>query len=276
MMRNPAGAAARGVALFFVLSFLQSGAMASVVVTGSLTHEFTVVPGRVYSGSIEVSNPEDRPQELKAYQTDFTFNSEGSTVYGEPGSIARSNAPWISLSPRLLTLPAHGAASISFNVSVPADQTLTGTYWSIIMVEPIDAGSAESGLGDAKDPGLGIKESLRYGVQIVTTVKDSGSRNLKFEKISMKSEGGKSALVVDASASGELWLRATAWAELYDSKGALVGRFEGGRKRIFPGTSVRFSIDLSGAPKGSYKALIVADCENDDIFGVNVKFDIKG
>lgn len=276
MIRYPLKAAARGFGLFSLLLFLQSGAMASVVVTGSLTHEFTVVPGRVYEGTIEVSNPTDMPQELKSYQTDFTFNAEGSTVYGEAGSAPRSNSSWINLSPHLLTLPAHGAASIHFSVSVPTDQTMTGTYWSIIMVEPIAQGSAESSLGEAKDPGLGIKESLRYGVQIVTTVKDTGSRNLKFEKIKVKSESGKNTLLVDVSASGEIWLRATAWAELYDSKGALVGRFEGGKKRIFPGTSVRFSIDLSAAPAGSYKALIVADCDNNDIFGVNVKFDIKG
>lgn len=275
MMRKSSNAALRGIALLASLFFIQTGAAASVVVTGSLTHEYTVVPGRSYAGSIEVSNPEDTPQELKAYQTDFSFNAEGSTTYGEAASTPRSNASWISLSPRAITLPAHGAASIQFSVNVPADQTMTGTYWSIIMVEPIAAGSAESSLGDGKTPGLGIKQNLRYGVQIVTTVKDSGKRDLKFEKISVKAEKGKRTLVVDASATGEIWLRATAWAELYDSKGALVGRFEGGKKRIFPGTSVRYSIDLSGAPKGSYKALIVADCENNDIFGVNVKLDLR-
>lgn len=275
-MQKPVWAAARGVALCLSLAFLHGGAMAAVVITGALTHEFTVVPGRIYSGRIEVSNPDDTPQELKAYQTDFTFNAEGSTSYGEPGSVPRSNAPWISLSPRFLTLPARGSASIEFSVKVPADQSMAGTYWSIIMVEPIAAGSAESVLGGGKAPSLGITQNLRYGVQIVTTVKDSGKRELKFEKVGVHTEKGKTSLLVDAAATGQIWLRATAWAELYDEKGALVGRFQGGKKRIFPGTSVRFAIDLSGAPKGPYKALIVADCENDDVFGVNVNFEIKG
>ena len=48
-----------------------------------------------------------------------------------------------------------------------------------------------------------------------------------------------------------------------------IGRFEGRRKRIYPSTSVRYTVDLSNVPQGTYKALVVADSGGDYIFGAN-------
>ena len=72
---------------------------------------------------------------------------------------------------------------------------------------------------------------------------------------------------VDIENTGQRWLRPYLWAELYDDTGRYIGRFENGRKRIYPGTSVRYKVDLSDVPKGIYKALVVADCGGDYVFG---------
>jgi len=55
--------------------------------------------------------------------------------------------------------------------------------------------------------------------------------------------------------------------ELFDQMGASKGKFGGVQYRIYPGTSVRQSIFLDGVPAGTYKALIVIDDGNDDVFG---------
>ena len=81
---------------------------------------------------------------------------------------------------------------------------------------------------------------------------------------------GKRQLLVDVENTGERWLRGTLWVELYAKEGALVGRFDAGRLRMYPGTSVRYTVDLAGVLAGSYKALIVIDCGDDDVFGANV------
>ena len=46
-----------------------------------------------------------------------------------------------------------------------------------------------------------------------------------------------------------------------------MGRFEAGRMGIYPGCSARFRIDLSGLPAGRYKAIVVADCGDENVFG---------
>ena len=119
------------IALFIMPSAFLS---AEVIIKGSMTHEQTVLPGESYTGSIEVSNPEDKPQDVKIYQTDYLFYADGRVLYGAPGKIARSNADWISFSPKRLTIPPKDTVNIQYTVKVPDDKTMIGTYWSISMV----------------------------------------------------------------------------------------------------------------------------------------------
>lgn len=246
---------------------------AAIQVTGGLTKEFEVAPGKSYEGSIEVKNPEEAPQEIKAYQTDYFFYADGRALYGDPGGLPRSNAAWISLSPRQVLIPAGETVNLHFSIQVPNDATMTGTYWSNIMVEPIPEGSPES--SGSKDIGVGVRQVLRYAVQVVTHIGSTGTRMLKFNQIRLASENGERLLSVDAENTGERWLRGNLWVDLYDSKGAYAGRFEGGRQRMYPGTSARFTVDLVGVKSASYKALIVVDCGDDDVFGANVSLVLK-
>ena len=74
--------------LAFASLVLASGALAAEVsIVGAMTSEITVAPGGSYEGAIDVSNPGDKPQEIKAYQTDYFFYADGKFVYGEPGGL---------------------------------------------------------------------------------------------------------------------------------------------------------------------------------------------
>jgi hypothetical protein len=248
---------------------------AAIIVTGSLTHEYEVAPGASYEGSIDVLNQGNDPQEVKAYQTDYSFSADGKVLYGDGGSLPRSNARWITMSPRQFTIPPNETVTIRFTVQVPSDAAMKGTYWSVVMVEPVPPGSAESSASGPKNIGMGISQVLRYAVQIVTHIGASGTRLLKFSQIQLAAESEKRVLLVDVQNTGERWLRGTLWVDLYDSAGKHLAKLDGGRQRIFPGTSVRFSVDLVGVKQSTYKALIVVDCGGDDVFGTNVNLVLK-
>jgi hypothetical protein len=251
-----------------LLPALPSSAIVSI--SGSLTREHDVAPGKSYDGTIDVTNPDNAPQEIKVYQTDYFFSADGTVDYGEPGKLPRSNARWITVTPLQAKIPAGESVTIRYTIQVPSDRTLHGTYWSIIMVEPILPGSPESSSFDPKKVTVGVREVLRYGLQVVTSFGSTGTGLLEFSHISLKADNGKRLLIVDLKNSGERWLRASLWAELYDSKGSYVGRFDGGKHRLFPGTTARFTAELQGVTGSTYKALIVADCGGDDVFGANV------
>ena len=114
-----------------------------VSVIGGLTREATLQPGGRTEGRIILRNNSNEPQEVKVYQTDYLFWADGRNEYGEPGSTPRSNARWIVHSPQQLTLPPKGTESVDYALQVPAQEGLSGTYWSVLMVEPIAAETLE-------------------------------------------------------------------------------------------------------------------------------------
>ena len=244
-------------------------AQAAVIVVGPLAYEHEAQPGRVVEGTLEVRNPEDRSQEVKFYQSDYRFFADGTTEYGEPGKLPRSNALWMSFQPKQATIPPRESVTLRYTIRVPEDPALSGTYWSLLMVEPIPEGSPESSSPDPRKTTLGIREVLRYAVQIAVHIGATGRRELKFAQLRLTEEGGKRLLAVDVENTGERLLHGRFWTEIYDSGGRYVGRFEGGERRLYPGTSVRFKADLPGLENASYKALIVVDCGGDDVFGAS-------
>jgi hypothetical protein len=158
---------------------------------------------------------------------------------------------------------------VNYTIKVPSDPNLVGTYWSMIMVEGIPEGSPESSQPEKDKAKVGITQIMRYAIQMITHIGNTGERRLKFLETKVLRESEKRFLQEDIENIGQRWLRPFLWAELYDEKGRYIGRFEGRRKRIYPSTSVRYTVDLSNVPEGTYKALVVADSGGDYIFGAN-------
>jgi hypothetical protein len=258
------------MALFLTLFLLLASGTTfagDLVISGTLTHEFLVAPGAGSAGTVVVENPNDEAQEVAVTQTDYSFGAEGTTQFGVPGSVPRSNAGWIEVSPHRFLIPPHQSATVNYAIRVPVNPALAGTYWSVLMFEPVDSDSP--GAPAARPPLLGLNQVLRYAVQIVTQLGDTGTRQLTFEKVQLPGPGQK-ALVVDARNTGERWLRGALWVELYRRDGSLAGRFEAAQQRMYPGTSVRYHVDLAGIEPGSYKAVIAVDCGGDDVFGASL------
>jgi P pilus assembly chaperone PapD len=238
---------------------------------GTLTLESEAQRGQAYRGTFTVANTDSVPRTAVVYQTDYTFHSDGSNRFDEPGQAARSNASWITFSPHRIEVPPGQSATVSYEVRVPEDAALVGTYWSMLMVEEV------------ADPGLPtrlqrnqteVRQTVRYGVQCITHIAGTGRAQLAFTGTRLVSEEGESReLQVDVENTGERWLSPAAWMELYDGNGRQVGRFESEKKRIFPGTSVRFRISLGDTPSGKYKALVVLDNGDQNVFGA--KYDLE-
>ena len=268
-MRNPILAAAAALLLSTALP-----AAADVSVINGLTHEKNAKSGETYESTVILKNVAAVPAEIRLYQTDYSFTADGRKFYDAPGTGPRSNAGWIVLGQKRIILPPLGQTEVKYIVRVPGQTGLAGTYWSMIMVEEQPKAAAEAASAKEKIR-FGVRQVMRSGIQIVTHLGETGVRKIQFLKTDLIRSGNTKSLTIDVLNTGERWLRPFLSADLVNEKGVSLGRFDGGRWRLFPGTSVRYTIDFGSIPDGRYKALIVLDNKDESVFGAQYTLDFS-
>jgi len=264
--------------VLLLVGFLTKPAYGQISVRSPLSDDRYVEPGTSYEGAILIKNETDQPQQAKIYQTDYLFFFDGSNYYGDPGSTHRSNAPWVQFSPTILNLPPGQMLAVNYLVDVPDDFddiVPEGSYWSMLMVEAIPQESMESTLSDLQPDQHGVRQVMRYGIQVASHIRGSGRGEIEFINSNLLEEEDESTLLrLDLENVGTMMVRPNVWVELYDENGTLYGRKEAPRSRIYPGTSVQKQINLGILNAGTYKALVVVDAGEDDLFGAEYQFEI--
>ena len=124
-----------------------------------------------------------------------------------------------------------------------------------------------SDTGEAKKNTISIVQVVRFGVQLVTNLGNNPLVTVKYMNANLTIDDEYKSLSIDIQNDGQLWLRPLVYAEVYDLLGKYIGKFEGGKKRIYPSTSVRITMDLTGVPEGEYKALVISDGGEGAVFG---------
>lgn len=278
--------------MFFIILSISTCGKAEVIIEGKLIREKSVQPGETYKEYISLKNNGINPAQIKIYQTDYLFSHQGWSRYPEPaaGQVERSNANWISFNPSLLVIPPKEKAVVSYILKVPSDNSLKGTYWSMLMIEEIIGD--DSSTVQTTDFKVNIQQVMRYGIQLVSNIGDSGIRDLKIldqklfsvpanddnnnQKENDENDNNENneekreeeyALQLDIENIGERLLRPIAWVELYDQQGSFVGKYKGGKFIIFPGNSVRYKINLNNLLSQKYKALVILDNGDENIWG---------
>lgn len=120
--------------LMLQLSFLHAG----IVVLNGLTHNYKVENGKVYKGKIAIENTGSKPQNVKIFLQDFAYLADGSISYTSIRTNNRTNGDWIKLNTNLITLKGKEKTEVFYEISVPDQSVNPGSYWSVIIVEPVE------------------------------------------------------------------------------------------------------------------------------------------
>lgn len=251
----------------FLLAVRGLSAGTGLVLVGELTRQYNVTPGGSYSGLLTLVNSGESPGSARIYQTDYRFNADGLSYYDPPGLLPRSNAKWIRVGAGLITVPPKETVKIPFKISVPNDQTLIGSFWSVIMVAPVAKHPLQATENQATQTRIGMGSEMRYAVQIVTDIGQTGQRKLSFTQPKLVGKDKDREFRLDLVNTGQCWLSPMVWLDLYNSKGVLVGRYKGEKMRIYPGCSVRQRIRLGAINPGDYQAMFFADNGDKHVFG---------
>lgn len=260
----------RLVILAVVLGILPFSVKAGFEVLGSLVYKHTALPGETYTTEIQVHNTGDSEQEIRIYQRDYLFNHEGASFYDEPVSHGRSNSQWMEYSPKTMILRGNDTQSIQFEVTVPESDSIRGTFWSILMVEGV------SQIDPNAQGQLNISTTIRYAVQVVTNIGQTGLGELEFMEPVLVEEGTKKYLDVVLVNTGERLISPDVSMELFDlNSGESVKVIEAAKNGLYPTTSSKFRFPLEGIKtKMTYQALIVADGSGEDVFGLEYSLEL--
>ena len=252
------------LALFAPLVALPSRTAAQIAVVGSTVEERVVAPGESYIGSIVVRNLTKQDQPVRIYQTDYRFFADGTSHFDDPGTTARSNAPWITPTVRSLLVPPSSEMTITYAVKVPAFDSLVGTYWSAVMVE---GAPTEPGRSSGGRPQVGVGAVMRYAVQIASHIKTTGSRKVSFANTKfVANPDSTKAFELDVTNAGERAYRPTLWIEVYDEQGSLTANARQERGLLYPGSSLKQTFQLGHLAPGTYRAVVFADSGEDAVF----------
>lgn len=254
------------IALFFVSVQLQ----ASIVVLNGLSHENTAQPGETYRGTIQIQNTGTIEKSARIYLKDYWFSYTGESKNDDAGTLARSNAAWITYNPELITLEGGEIKTIDYEVKIPANDTLVGTYWSVIMVEGITPPDTIK-----REMGVTINTAIRYAVQIVTNIGNTGKSDMEFIGLELSKDENENVLLVAVQNVGQRILKPEMNLELFDEEGNSVANINSERRKTFPGTSITTTLVLKGVKPGNYNGVLVANCGEDRMYGTNLTIELK-
>ena len=258
------------LSLLVLLVFTPS-AMAAVMLTGGYTHNYNLVAGGQVRGAILLKNMGRAPAEIKIYLEDIQ-NSRRS---------GRSNRGWVRLSTNRLIIPAGASKKVTYIINSPRGN-LRGSYWSALIVEPLNKGSLESEQKQRNNNNKKIKVSInqviRHAIRLVTEF-PGGKANVAFSAPKMgrdpKTKKRVFSLVARNTGTSSLGKGVRSWIDVYNNKGILVGKFNGETKSLFPTMSKRYTVDISRLRKGQYKGLFAIAPQNGKMFGANVNIKVK-
>lgn len=247
-----------------VLLLAATPAGAQIAVIGSTVEERVASPGDTYVGAIVVRNQTQQDQPVRIYQTDYLFFADGTSHFDSIGTAPRSNGRWVTPTVRSLLVAAGSEMTVSYTVTVPASDSLSGTYWSAIMVEgaPTEPGRASGGR-----PQVGLGAVVRYAVQVATHIGATGSRKVSFASSRFVTNADTThTFELEVRNAGERAYRPALWIEVYDEQGALRANARQERGLLYPGTSLRQQFALGRLAPGSYRAIVFADSGEDAVF----------
>lgn len=243
------------------LLFAFTAELQSLQVSG-LTYLNTFKPGESAQVRISLISDRDTPEMVDFKLCDYWCNSDGQHFFEENGKQLRSNAQWIKLGSHREIVNPKETRDFYFTINVPQDNTLKGSYWSVLLIEPSDALQT---LNDSEN-GFQLHVKIRYAFHIVSNV-GQGTPTLKILNKGIREINGKNYFVAGVANTGDWFLNPKMTVKLLDKKGKLEKSIETQTDRLYPGSSVCYQADADGISEGKYTAFLLLDNGDGRLFG---------
>jgi len=253
---------------FFICGLLSPGA--ADIAVGPLTLVIDVAPGEVGSGYFRVVNDGEAPEEVTVSLGDWFLDPRGNTQFAAPGSLERSLAPWLEVTPVTFKLEPGQAQRVDFTIAVPSG--VSGDHWALLFVEGSEVIPIAETTGELQTR-VGAK--VRYGVKLIQ--RDPGAAKAgRITAMELLSTEPLKIRVAFANTGDAILWNVTGRMEIRDDTGATVRTLEIEEFTVLPGGERELVLEDGGErlAAGDYIALAIIDFGGDYLVGHQIQFKI--
>lgn len=253
--------------LLVAVALTGAPAWASGSVVGALSRDYDLAPGATATGTIEVAADADG-WSIRVFQADFRTTATGRE-FPDAGTLPRSNAAWIRLPTGALDVAPDSVGTIPFSITLPENDTLAGTYWSVVMIETAPA-AAELGR-----PGIRIVN--RVAVRITTSVLGTGETRIEFGTDRVSARADDRTFETELTNVGDRMSATSVRLSLTGEDGTVVEAMADAAP-LYPGCAATWRVPLPNLRPGFYSGLLVAEPESGVAYGkrVALSYDLWG
>jgi hypothetical protein len=225
--------------------------------------EFEICPGDKFTGAIPLKNTSEAPVSLRIYLGDWV-RIPGQGDYAPVEGVTnepRSLIAWMTFTPDSMTLQPGEKRNITYEVNVPDDWTLEGSYWDLVFIEGIPTEEASAAPSASEQVAIGINTVFRYAIHVFATIQDTEIRAATFTTLNMEAMEGGFKATARFQNNGNTFIRPKVWVELHDAAGEVVFTQDHPEQTVLPESTRDFAFELKDLtiPSGEYLVLIMAD-----------------
>ena len=220
-------------------------------------------------GSIVIKNTSDQARRARIYKTDVVHNCDGQTTFIEGTERDRCNSEWTLLSDNEIVIASQQSYTLTYELSPDDKIDATGSYWGVIMVEEIkDLDTI------APQRGVTVTSLIRYAIQIISNFNSEPVKDLEIIGVDIDTTKESNLVAVSVINRGNYMLKPIMILELYNDAGEQVFRTEIPYQKVYPGYCKLFELSINEVPEGTYNGILVADCGDENIYGINLEIDV--
>lgn len=265
----------KSITVFLTLAALlaSSALHAGIAIFGELTRQYQTEAGSEIKGSIQLNNRGETVEQYRISLYDYRFSITGGSEYLPAASIPRSNAKWVQITPETGSITPGETVDVAFTISIPSEEDLSGTYWSVLMIDPVYAEPSAPELEDGQHL-FQVHQRIRYAIQLVTHIGSDGKADVRIGDKKLITKEGKSIFLLDVINEGTKWIYPHGIVTIFDSQGEIVKEIDLNKARVYPQTSIQHKIDLGELASGQYTIMSVFEGE-DETFATQYRINIE-
>lgn len=200
---------------------------------------YTLKPGEIKKGKVDVINFSKEPQDIKIYPVDAVTTQDGSFAPESEDKEKKGVGAWIILSQSEVSLKPQETKTIVFSLIVPENAEV-GDHMGAIIVQNKEIPEAKAGTG--------MRIATRVGARIYLTVPGEMTRKLEFEKFSWGRERGKIVYYLTLTNKGNTRLTPKGEIEIKNNFGKVTDKIEIPEREVFPKSTITVPVKWEKTP----------------------------